>query len=81
MQSGKDYYSVLGVKREATEKEIKSAYRQLAKKWHPDVNSDPNATKVFQGIKDAFEVLGSPERKALYDSGNYSESETARSRP
>ena len=75
MQSGKDYYSVLGVKREATEKEIKSAYRQLAKKWHPDVNSDPNATKVFQGIKDAFEVLGSPERKALYDSGNYSESE------
>jgi curved DNA-binding protein CbpA len=75
MQNGKDYYSVLGVNKEASENEIKSAYRKLAKKWHPDVNSDPNATKVFQGIKDAFEVLGNPERKARYDSVNYSEPE------
>jgi hypothetical protein len=67
----KDYYSVLGVKKEASDKEIKAAYRKVAKKWHPDVNSDEAATKMFQQINDAYEILGSPERRALYDAGNY----------
>lgn len=71
MSSHPDYYLILGVPKTANEAEIKSAYRQLVKKWHPDVNSTKEATAKSQEINDAYSVLGSPERRALYDSGNY----------
>lgn len=71
MSSHPDYYLILGVPKTANAAEIKSAYRQLVKKWHPDVNSTKEATAKSQEINDAYSVLGSPERRALYDSGNY----------
>lgn len=64
----KDYYKILGVKRDASEKEIKSAYRKLARKHHPDVNKgDKAATDKFKAINEANEVLGDPEKRKKYD--------------
>lgn len=65
----KDYYEILGVSKNATEQEIKSAYRKLARKFHPDVNkNDPNATEKFKDINEAYEVLSDPEKRKRYDS-------------
>lgn len=63
----RDYYEVLGVKRDATEKEIHSAFRRLARKYHPDVNPDPQAAERFKEINEAHEVLGDPEKRRIYD--------------
>ena len=64
----KDYYQILGVGKNATEKEIKSAYRKLARQYHPDVNpEDPQAEERFKEINEAYEVLGDPEKRAKYD--------------
>jgi molecular chaperone DnaJ len=64
----KDYYKTLGVSKTATEKEIKSAYRKLARENHPDVNSgDKNAEKRFQEINEAYEVLSDSENRKKYD--------------
>ncbi len=63
-----DYYKVLGVDKNATEKEIKSAYRKLARKVHPDLNpNDKEAKARFQQINEANEVLGDPEKRKKYD--------------
>lgn len=62
-----DYYSVLGVGRNADEKEIKSSYRKLARKYHPDVNPSDTAKEKFQEISQAYEVLSNPEMRARYD--------------
>ncbi|SIS48644.1 curved DNA-binding protein [Zobellia uliginosa] len=63
-----DYYKVLGVPRNATEKEIKKAYRKLARKYHPDVNpNDAAAEKKFKEANEANEVLGDPEKRKKYD--------------
>lgn len=64
----KDYYEILGVKRDATQAEVKSAYRKLAKKYHPDVNKTPQASAKFKDINEAFEVLGDKEKRSRYDS-------------
>jgi curved DNA-binding protein len=64
----KDYYATLGVPRTATQKEVKSAYRKLARKHHPDVNpGDASATERFQEINEAYEVLSDPEKRRKYD--------------
>ena len=64
----KDYYSTLGVPKTATEKEIKQAYRKLARKHHPDVNpGDKSAEAKFKEINEAYEVLGDPEKRKKYD--------------
>ncbi len=62
-----DLYAVLGVKRTATSNEIKSAYRRLARKYHPDVNSDPAAQSKFAQINEAYHTLIDPERRRAYD--------------
>ena len=54
----KDYYEILGVKKDATEAQIKSAYRKLARKYHPDVNKEKGAEEKFKDINEAYEVLG-----------------------
>ncbi len=65
----KDYYAILGVPKNAPEKDIKSAYRKLARKWHPDANPDnPKvAEEKFKEIQEAYEVLGDPEKRRKYD--------------
>lgn len=64
----KDYYSILGVDRKASEKEIKKAYRKLARKYHPDVNTDNDkSNKKFHEINEAHEVLSDPEKRSKYD--------------
>lgn len=62
-----DYYATLGVAKDASEAEIKKAYRALAKKWHPDKSEDPNAEEIFVGIVEAYEVLSDPEQRTWYD--------------
>lgn len=64
----KDYYQILEIDRKADEKEIKSAFRKLARKYHPDVNpNDPEADRRFKEINAAYEVLRDPEKRKLYD--------------
>ena len=64
----RDYYNVLGVGRDATQEDIKAAYRKLARKWHPDVNAgDAAAEKRFKEINEAHEVLGNPDTRRKYD--------------
>ena len=63
-----DYYKVLGVSREASQADLQKAYRELARKYHPDMNpDDPAATKKFQQIQAAFDVLNNPEKREMYD--------------
>lgn len=63
-----DYYNIMGVDKNATESEIKKAYRKLARKYHPDVNKDnPEAAKKFQELNEANEVLSDPEKRKKYD--------------
>jgi DnaJ-class molecular chaperone len=63
----RDYYDILGVRRDATDDEIRSAYRGLARRYHPDVNKDKDAEQRFAEVSEAYEVLSDPEKKAAYD--------------
>ena len=64
----RDYYEVLGIGKQADEKEIKKAYRKLAKKYHPDMNPDDKAAEQkFKEVTEAYNVLSDPEKKKLYD--------------
>ena len=57
MATKRDYYEVLGVSKNASNDEIKSAYRKLAKKYHPDLNKEPGAEEKFKEVQEAYEVL------------------------
>ena len=63
----RDYYLILGVERNASDAEIKRAYRKLAQQWHPDVNADPAAHDRFTEINEAYQVLSDPDRRGRYD--------------
>ena len=63
----KDYYEVLGVKKDASDEEIKRAFRKLAKQYHPDVNKEPGADEKFKEIGEAYAVLSDPNKRSQYD--------------
>jgi curved DNA-binding protein len=63
----KDYYKIMGLNREATQDEIKRAYRKLARKYHPDVSKEKDAEAKFKELGEAYEVLKDPEKRAAYD--------------
>ena len=67
MEEKRDYYESLGVGRNASPDELKSAYRQLAKEYHPDVNGEPGAEDRFKEVNEAYAVLSDDERRAAYD--------------
>ncbi|HXF58054.1 MAG TPA: molecular chaperone DnaJ [Actinomycetota bacterium] len=64
---GRDLYAILGVRPDATEEEIKRAYRKLARELHPDVNKDPRAEERFKEVNEAYQVLSDPARRRQYD--------------
>src|SRR5690606_18051527 len=63
----RDYYDVLGITKNASQDEIKKAYRTLAKKYHPDVSKEPDAEAKFKEVQEAYDVLNDPQKKANYD--------------
>lgn len=63
----KDYYKIMGLKRDASQGDIKRAHRKLARKYHPDLSKEPDAEEKFKEVGEAYEVLKDPEKRAAYD--------------
>ena len=64
---GKDYYKILGIPRNASEDDIKKAYRKLALKYHPDKNKAPGAEEKFKEVAEAYEVLSDKRKRDIFD--------------
>ncbi|MGO2954173.1 MAG: DnaJ domain-containing protein, partial [Leuconostoc mesenteroides] len=62
-----EYYDRLGVSKDASQDEIKKAYRKLSKKYHPDLNHEPGAEEKYKEVQEAFETLGDEQKRAQYD--------------
>src|SRR5260370_16598168 len=63
----RDYYEVLGISRNASDDELKKAFRRLAKQYHPDTNKEQGAEALFIEVNEAYEVLSDPQKRAAYD--------------
>ncbi len=81
MPTTPNYYEILGVAKDASEDDIKKAYRKLARELHPDVNKAKDAPARFQQVQDAYEVLSDPAKRADYDRGGRRHHRTAGGRP
>lgn len=77
----KDYYLVFGVNRNVGTDGLKSAYRRLARKYHPDVSEDADAENKFKEVQEAYATLKSPERRCAYDQRVWADQERRRSNP
>jgi hypothetical protein len=66
---GETLYSVLGARKTSTEGELKSAFRRMARQWHPDISSEPNSHEIFIRINSAYEILSDSKKRAKYDAG------------
>ena len=72
MDKDKDYYKILEVEEDASEEEIKMAYRRLAKRYHPDLNkTDPKAKEKFIELHEAYDMLSDPRKRKIYDQAGY----------
>src|SRR5438874_9825474 len=67
MATQRDYYEILGVPRGASDDDVKKAFRKLAQRWHPDVNTDAGADHRFKELNEAYQVLSDPQRRQAYD--------------